>query len=60
VVFETAPDVGGGAGAWTVQAMVTRQIAVTAMAVELKAGTSGRQTVAPGTVAFDNVRVVAD
>jgi hypothetical protein len=57
VVFETAPSLGGTPGAWMLQTSTSRQVAVTGMRVELKAGTYQVETVAPGAVAFDHVLV---
>jgi hypothetical protein len=56
IVFETAPSVGGSPGRWTTQASVNREIAVTALKFEIKAGTSQAESTAPGIVQFDNPR----
>jgi hypothetical protein len=56
VVFETAPNVSGMPGAWTAQRTITRDLTVTAMRLELKAGSSDAQSVSPGTVRFDDLR----
>jgi len=57
IVFETAPTLNGGAGAWTAQASTPRQTAVTGMHVELKGGTYQNETTAPGAVTFDHLLV---
>ncbi|HVL69864.1 MAG TPA: hypothetical protein VM364_21575 [Vicinamibacterales bacterium] len=58
VVFETAPRVHGSAGAWVEHARTPRTFAVTAVKVELKAGTWRSESTAPGSVQFDSVTVV--
>ena len=57
IVFETAPNVGGSPGAWTAQATIAREFAITALKFEIKAGTSAVEANAPGTVGFDHARV---
>jgi fibronectin type 3 domain-containing protein len=57
IVFETAPNNAGVPGTWTAQQTVTREMAVTAMQVELKAGTWQSEASAPGTVTFDNFKM---
>ena len=58
VRWETAPGSGGVPGTWTQRSVDTWQASVplTALRVELKAGTSDPQT-SPGTVVFDNVKI---
>jgi hypothetical protein len=57
IAFDTAPDAGGTPGPWVTRALLPRELPISAMFVELKAGTSVSETVAPGTAAFDNVHV---
>lgn len=57
IVFETAPAVSGAPGTWTPRASTLRDITITGLKVELKAGTYQSESTAPGTVQFDNVRV---
>jgi hypothetical protein len=57
IVFETAPNQAGLPGSWTVRRTIARDLPVTALRIELKAGSSETQTVSPGTVRFDDVRV---
>ncbi|PYQ68775.1 MAG: hypothetical protein DMG01_30270 [Acidobacteria bacterium] len=56
IVFETAPSNGGLPGTWTTRRTVARELSVTAMRLELKAGSTDPQSVSPGTVRFDDVR----
>jgi hypothetical protein len=56
IVFETAPNQAGLPGAWLARRTITRELAVSALRIELKAGSSEAQTVAPGMVRFDDVR----
>jgi parallel beta-helix repeat protein len=56
IVFETAPNQAGLPGAWVARRTITRELAVSALRIELKAGSSEAQTVAPGMVRFDDVR----
>jgi hypothetical protein len=61
VVFETAPANGSSPCVWTVlhrEAWNTSAVPPASLMIELKAGASGAQLVTPGTVAFDNFRVV--
>jgi hypothetical protein len=57
VIFETAPNNNGSPGTWAPfysEAWDTTNLPVTAVAFELKAGSTNAQPVAPGTVVFDN------
>ena len=54
ILFETAPSVGGMAGEWTTRASDDRQINLSALFFELKAGTYQAEAQAPGTAKFDN------
>lgn len=59
VVFETASNSGGVPGTWTIQASEAwnnAAVPVTAVLFELKAGTWQVETIAPGSVTFDNFR----
>jgi hypothetical protein len=53
ILFETAGGVGAP-GTWTTQTTAPRELALTNVFFELRAGTPGVQSAAPGTVAFDN------
>lgn len=57
IAFETAADVGGGPGLWSTRATATRDLNITGIRLELKAGTFQSETSAPGSVTFDNVRM---
>ena len=57
MVWETAPDAGGAPGAWSEQKRMTRELSITAMHIELKAGTWKGET-NPGTVSFDDLLAV--
>jgi hypothetical protein len=57
IVFETAPGASGTPGTWTEQLRVAPEFAVTALWLELRAGTPTAYAVPPGTPKFDNVRV---
>jgi hypothetical protein len=57
IVCEAAPDSGGAPGSWTAFGTFARELAVTAVRIELKAGTSQAEANAAGTPSFDNVRV---
>ena len=57
VVFETAPASGGVPGTWTTlvsDTWDTTNVPLSAVAFELKAGTTDPQPQPPGTIAFDN------
>ena len=56
IVFETAASNGGMPATWTARRTITRELSVTAMRLELKAGSTDPQSVSPGTVRFDDVR----
>jgi|SRR6267142_5051647 len=56
IMFETAPNNSGLPGGWTARRTIPRDLPVTALRVELKAGSSETQSVSPGTVRFDDVR----
>jgi hypothetical protein len=59
VIFETAPRLEDGSpGGWVERGRIARAFALTAVRVELKAGTWQRETVAPGSGTFDRVKVV--
>lgn len=58
LVWETAPDAGGAPGTWTERRRMLRDLSITAMRIELKAGTWKAETSAPGTVVFDNLLAV--
>lgn len=53
MVFETAPAHGD----WSRHAAVARELAITALRVELKGGTYQAEAAAPGFAVFDHVRV---
>jgi hypothetical protein len=57
-IFETASRVGGSPGPWVEHTRSPRAFAITAVRVELKAGTWQAETTAPGSAAFDQVKVV--
>jgi len=57
IKFETAQNVAGAPGTWVTKLSAARELAVTAVKVELKGGTYQTETNNPGTVTFDNVRV---
>ncbi len=57
-VFETAPRVGASPGAWVEHARSSRAFAITAVRVELKAGTWQSESTAPGVAEFGQVKVV--
>lgn len=57
LVWETAPNSGGVPGNWTERQRMARQLTITAIRVELKAGTFQSEANAPGTVRFDNLLV---
>jgi endonuclease/exonuclease/phosphatase family metal-dependent hydrolase len=54
MVWETAPDAGGAPGSWAEQKRMARELPITALHVELKAGTWKAET-NPGTVVFDDL-----
>lgn len=57
VVFEAAPASGGAPGTWTTlvsDTWDTTNVPLSAVAFELKAGTTDPQPQPPGTIAFDN------
>lgn len=58
MVFETAPNTGGAPGFWSERRRMARELPITAMRIELKAGTWKVETSAPGTVVFDNLLAV--
>jgi hypothetical protein len=59
VMFETAPRLEDGSpGAWQERGEIPRAFDLTAVRVELKAGTWQPETVAPGNGTFDRVKVV--
>lgn len=58
LVFETAPRVGSSPGTWTEHGRSPRAFAITAVKAELKAGTWQAEPTAPGSAAFDQVKVV--
>lgn len=58
MVFETAPDSGGSPRPYVERRRMARELAITAMRIELKAGTWKPESTAPGTVVFDNVLAV--
>jgi len=59
VVWETAPNNNGSPGTWTQQCSATwntTAVPVTSVLFEMKAGTSVPESIAPGTILFDNFR----
>lgn len=58
MVWETAPNSGGTPGTWTERQRMTRELPITAMRIELKAGTWQSESSAPGTVVFDDLLAV--
>jgi hypothetical protein len=58
MVWETAPDAGGAPGTWTERQRMARELPMTAMRIELKAGTWRSESTAPGTVIFDDLLAV--
>lgn len=58
LVFETAPDAGRAPGSFSERRRMARELAITAMRIELKAGTWKPESGAPGTVVFDDVLAV--
>lgn len=58
VVFETAPNVSGGPGTWTVLYTEpwSSSVSLATIVFEIKAGTWQPESNAPGSVAFDNFR----
>ncbi len=58
MVFETAPAVSGAPGFWSERRRMARELPITAMRIELKAGTWKLEESAPGTVVFDNLLAV--
>ena len=60
VVFETAPDNSGAPGSWTLrysEQWDTASVPLASILFEMKAGTWQVETLAPGTVVFDNFRL---
>jgi endonuclease/exonuclease/phosphatase family metal-dependent hydrolase len=59
VVFETAPTNGGAPGTWTQRYSESwnNNIMLSNMRFEVKGGTWQAETIAPGTIIFDNFRV---
>jgi hypothetical protein len=57
ILFETAPGNGGVPGTWTLHHSVGRELTITSVKMELKAGTWQSEANAPGTVVFDNFRL---
>ncbi len=56
IIFETAPNNGGLPGSWTTRVTVSRELTITSVKMELKAGTWQAEVNAPGTVSFDNFK----